>query len=60
MLANAAMDPLFDAVAEGTEEAILNSMCAAETMTGYQGRTASALPLERVVAIVNKSRRESW
>ena len=38
----------FAAVAEATEEAILNALCAADTMTGFKGRTAYALPLERV------------
>lgn len=39
------MDPLFQAVAEATEEAILNVLCAAETMTGVRGRTVYALPM---------------
>jgi D-aminopeptidase len=42
---NANMSPLFQGVIEATEEAIYNSLCMAETMTGYQGRTISALPL---------------
>jgi D-aminopeptidase len=33
-------------VADATEEAILNALCGAETMTGLQGRTAHALPLD--------------
>jgi D-aminopeptidase len=36
--------PLFQAAAEATEEAIWNALCAAETMTGYKGRTAYAVP----------------
>jgi len=40
-----AMSPLFMAVIEATEEAILNSMFMAETMTGHDGRTVEALPL---------------
>ena len=51
MLPNHHMDPLFSAEAEAVEEAILNALCAAETMTGYQGHTAHALPLEPVVAL---------
>jgi D-aminopeptidase len=35
---------LFQAAAEATEEAIWNALCAAETMTGYMGRTAHAIP----------------
>lgn len=49
MLPNEQMNPLFSAEAEAVEEAILNALCAAETMTGYQGHTAHALPLARVV-----------
>ena len=41
------LTPLFDAVVEATEEAILNALCAAETMTGRGGATAHALPVER-------------
>lgn len=40
------LNPLFEAVAEATEEAILNSICAAETTTGLHGRTVYALPLD--------------
>ncbi len=36
--------PLFQAAAEATEEAIWNALCAAETMTGYKGDTAHAVP----------------
>lgn len=42
------MDDLFHAVADATEESILNALCAAETTTGQKGRTAHALPLDRV------------
>ncbi|HUU62250.1 MAG TPA: P1 family peptidase [Acidimicrobiia bacterium] len=50
MLDHKAMNPLFSATAEAVEEAILNALCAAETMTGYLGRTAHALPLDAVTA----------
>jgi D-aminopeptidase len=46
------LDGLFEAVADATEEAILNALCAAETMTGFKGRTAYAMPLEQVVEAV--------
>jgi len=39
------IDPFFEAVAEATEESILNALVAAETMTGLRG-TVEALPLE--------------
>ncbi len=48
MLAADRMTPLFRAAAEATEEAILNALTAAETMTGYKGRKATALPLDRL------------
>ncbi|MGI9111985.1 MAG: P1 family peptidase [Gaiellaceae bacterium] len=40
------MDALFEAVIDATEEAILNALLAAETMTGRAGNTAHALPHE--------------
>jgi L-aminopeptidase/D-esterase-like protein len=45
MLAPAAMTNLFRAAADTTEEAILNALCMAETMTGKDGRTLYAVPL---------------
>ncbi len=39
------LSPLFQAVIEATEEAILNSLCMATTTTGYRGLTVEALPL---------------
>jgi D-aminopeptidase len=42
-VSNPYLTPLFDAVAESTEEAILNALLAAETMTGRDGITAYAL-----------------
>lgn len=48
MVPNEAIDPLFAATADATEEAIVNALCAAETMTGRRGTTAHALPLERL------------
>ncbi len=43
MLPNEQIDPLFEAVVDATEEAILNALLAAETMTGRDGRTVEAL-----------------
>jgi D-aminopeptidase len=54
-LKNEAMTPLFLAAVEATEEAILNSLFMAETMTGTRGRTVEALPVEEVMRL----RRES-
>ena len=54
MLPNQALNPLFEATAEATEEAILNALCAADTMTGWQDRTVHALPHDRLQAIVSR------
>jgi D-aminopeptidase len=52
MLPNRHIDKLFDATAEAVEEAILNALCAGETMTGYKGRVVHALPLDRLQQIM--------
>lgn len=52
-LPNELMSPLFQAAIEATEEAIYNSLCMAETMTGFRG-TVKALPLDRVRSIMVK------
>jgi D-aminopeptidase len=48
MLANDAMTSLFQAAAEATEEAIVNALCTATTVTGINGVTAHALPHDRL------------
>ena len=57
MLPNAAMDPLFDAVVQATEEAILNAMIAAETMEGLYGNTVYAIPHDRIREILRQHHR---
>ncbi len=52
MLSDSHITPLFLAVVEAVEEAILNALCAAETMRGQQGRVAHALPLDRLVQLM--------
>jgi D-aminopeptidase len=56
MLPHQQLDPLFEAVAEATEEAILNALCAAETMTGFRGRTAHAIPLDELARLMARPR----
>src|SRR6056297_1124773 len=51
-LRNEAMTPLFLATIEATEEAILNSLFAAETMVGRDGHTIEALPKAQVVQLL--------
>lgn len=53
-LRNDEMSPLFLAVIEATEEAIINSLFKAETMTGKGGRMVEALPLDKVLKILKK------
>ena len=55
VLANDAMTPLFEAVAEATEEAIINSMFRARTMRGHRG-TVQALPLGDVLPRLEPAR----
>ncbi|MGI9254898.1 MAG: P1 family peptidase [Thermomicrobiales bacterium] len=42
------MTSIFEAAAEAVEEAILNAICMATTMTGIEGRTVHAIPLDRL------------
>jgi D-aminopeptidase len=49
---NDQMSPLFEAAIEAAEEAIYNSLCMAETMTGFHG-TVEALPLDQVRALIH-------
>jgi L-aminopeptidase/D-esterase-like protein len=57
MLANESITPLFQATVEATEEAIVNALVAAETMTGVDGHRVVALPHERVRQILRKHNR---
>jgi D-aminopeptidase len=52
-LPNDALSPLFQAVAEATEEAIYNSVFRATTVTGERG-TVEALPLDRVLEVLDR------
>jgi D-aminopeptidase len=48
LVPDSALDPLFVAAIEVTEEAILNSLFMAETVTGIHGHVRPAVPLDRV------------
>ncbi len=52
VLRNDAMTPVFQACIEATEEAIVNSLFAATTMTGRDGHKIKALPVDRVIEIM--------
>jgi D-aminopeptidase len=58
MLAPDAMTSLFQAAAEATEEAILNALCTAETMSGRDGRIIHALPLDLLQEVMRRYRPE--
>jgi D-aminopeptidase len=47
-IAGAGLDPFFAAVVESTEEAVLNSLLAAPTVTGRDGNVSRALPVDQV------------
>jgi D-aminopeptidase len=57
MTSNDALGPVFEAVVQATEEAILNAMLAAETMTGLSGHRVAALPNDRLREILKKYNR---
>ena len=52
VLSNNSIDPLFGAVVEATQEAVLNAHLAAETMVGRDGVVAHALDPDRLVAVL--------
>ncbi|MDZ7796746.1 MAG: P1 family peptidase [Candidatus Marinimicrobia bacterium] len=54
VLRNSQVNLLFEAVIEATEEAIINSLFAAETMTGNKGRKVEALPVKKTLRIMKK------
>ena len=54
LLGDDMMDPIYKAVAESVEEAILNVLCAAETMVGRDFNTAYEMPHDQVVDILKK------
>jgi len=59
MLPNESMDPLFLATVQATEEAVVNAMVAAETMTGVDNHTVMALPHDKLRAVLKKYNRLS-
>lgn len=53
-LPNAGVSPLFRAVLDAAEEAIYNSLFMATTVTGRNGTTRHAIPLERVRSLLHR------
>jgi len=54
MLPNDSLDPVFLATVQATEEAVINAMVAADTMTGINGHTVIALPHDRLREVLRK------
>lgn len=57
MLPNNRINEIFTATVQATEEAIINAMVAAETMTGVNGNTVYALPHDRLKEAMKKYNR---
>jgi D-aminopeptidase len=55
MLSDGEINPYYDAVIDATEEAILNALLAAETMTGRNGNTVYALEGELLTEVLRRS-----
>jgi D-aminopeptidase len=54
LVANDYLNPIFSAVVSATEEAIINALVAAETMTGRDARTVIGIPTDRVQSILDR------
>jgi D-aminopeptidase len=54
LLRDEALSPLFQATREAAEEAILNSLLKATTVTGFRGHTCEAIPVDRLVEICTR------
>jgi L-aminopeptidase/D-esterase-like protein len=57
MLSNDRISAVFEATVQATEEAIINALVAAETMTGADGRSVQAIPLDRLREALRKYNR---
>ncbi|MDG9723020.1 P1 family peptidase [Streptomyces sp. DH41] len=55
-VADAELGPLFESVLDGVEEAVLNSLLAATTTTGFGGRTVPALSADRLLDTLASTR----
>ena len=57
MLPNDSLDPVFAATVQATEEAIINAMIGAESMTGIDNHHVTALPHEKLRIVLKKYNR---
>ena len=51
------LNPFFAAAVEATEEAVINCLVAADTVTGRDGHVATGIPLDRLTAIMRRHHR---
>jgi D-aminopeptidase len=56
-LPNDALDPIFAATVQATEEAIVNAMIAAQTMTGIENHKVTAIPHDKLRDVLKKYNR---
>jgi L-aminopeptidase/D-esterase-like protein len=57
MVPNDKLNPIFKATVEATDEAVINAMVAATSMTGIDNHRAVALPHDQLRAILKKYNR---
>lgn len=57
MFPNEMINPFFEAVAQATEESIVNAMIAAETMVGRDGNKVFSIPHDRLIEVLRKYNR---
>jgi D-aminopeptidase len=57
MVPNDSLDTVFAATVEATEEAVINAMIAAESMTGIDNHHVTALPHDQLKAVLKKYNR---
>jgi D-aminopeptidase len=57
MLPNDSLDPVFAATVQATEEAVVNAMIAAESMTGIDNHHVTALPHDQLKTVLKKYNR---
>ena len=58
-VANEQLAELFEAAVDASAEAVVNSLCMAETTVGRDGQTAHAIPLDRLVEIMHRHGRSA-
>ena len=56
-VANGAIDPIFEATVQATEEAVVNALVAARTMTGFNGARVFSIPHDELRAILKRYNR---